>query len=244
MRVIALIPARSGSKSVPNKNIAPLGGHPLIAYSIVEALLSELIKDVYVSTDSEEYATIAKGYGAQVPFLRPKELSLDDSTDKEFFQYFFDYLIADGQLLPDLVVHLRPTTPLRHINIIDKAIRIMMEQPIATSLRSMHKTLITPYKLFKKEERYAKPFLDHPEKEFYNLPRQTFEDTFLPNGYVDIIKPHVYKETGLLHGDKIYLYETAAVADIDINDDYIYAEKLLKKKEFSYLKDYLEVKHE
>ena len=88
--IVALIPARSGSKGVSNKNIRPLAGFPLIAYSIKAALKSKLIDRVIVSTDSEEYAEIAREYGAEVPFLRPSELSGDIATDKQFFKHAID----------------------------------------------------------------------------------------------------------------------------------------------------------
>ena len=87
--LIALIPARAGSKGIPKKNIKELGGHPLIAYSIMACRASALISEVYVSTDSEEIASIAKSYGASVPFLRPAEFAQDTSSDLEVIQHFF-----------------------------------------------------------------------------------------------------------------------------------------------------------
>ena len=92
-QIVALIPARSGSKSVPEKNILPLGNYPLLAYSIAAGLASKYIDEVIVSTDSDKYAQIARSYGATVPFLRPENISCDDSTDIEFFIHYLDYLM-------------------------------------------------------------------------------------------------------------------------------------------------------
>ncbi len=112
--VIAIIPARSGSKSVTDKNIKLLSGHPLIAYSIVAAKLSKEIKRVVVSTDSEEYAEIAKKYGAEVPFIRPEIYSKDSSTDRDFFIHAMNWFKDNENTLPEYWVQLRPTTPLRN----------------------------------------------------------------------------------------------------------------------------------
>ena len=150
MKVVALIPARGGSKSIPGKNIIKLGKHPLIAYSIAAARLSQYIEEVIVSTDSRKIVNIAKRYSATVPFLRPKEISQDRSLDKEFFKHYIDFLQSKSKPLPDLIVHLRPTTPLREVKVIDKAIEYMLKNKQASALRSMRKTHLTPYKMFKK----------------------------------------------------------------------------------------------
>lgn len=239
MKIIALIPARSGSKSVPDKNILPLGRYPLIAYSIAAAKMSKYIERVFVSTDSREYAEIAKQYGAEAPFLRPAEFSQDLSTDNETFAHFLTYLNDRGEPVPDLIVHFRPTTPLRDIKIVDQAIEYMQTHPEATSVRSMHKTHLTPYKMFRLDGEFAKPFLSDSRSEFYNLPRQMFEDTFLPNGQVDVVRPNILLEHGSFHGDNIKLWITPKVADIDVREDYDFARQLLGRKDFQPLHDYL-----
>ena len=121
--IVALIPARSGSKGVPNKNIRYLGDVPLIAYSIIAALKSTLIDRVIVSTDSEEYADIARNYGAEVPFIRPAEISGDTATDLQLFEHAISWFEKNENLVPQYFVHLRPTTPLRDPRIIDDAIK-------------------------------------------------------------------------------------------------------------------------
>ena len=231
--IVALITARSGSKGIKDKNIKLLNKHPLISYSIIAAKLSRLIKDVFVTTDSIKYAKISKRYGANTPFLRPKAVSLDKSIDKEFFLHFIDWCKNHRNKIPDLIVHLRPTTPLRNFKLIDQAIQNFIGHSEATSLRSCQLTSLTPYKMFFEENYFLKPFLNiNSNIEPYNAPRQNFPNTYLPNGYVDIIRPKILKETGMLHGNKILLYLTEKIADIDDVSDLKYAEELLKSKKY------------
>jgi len=238
--IFAIIPARSGSKGVPDKNIKPLSGVPLLAYSIAAAKLSNKIQRVIVSTDTQYYADIARKFGAEVPFLRPKEISADDSMDYEFFKHTLNWLKDNEGHEPELMVHLRPTSPTREVSIIDQAIEYMIKNPEATALRSMYKTHLTPYKMFKKIDEYAIPYLNHKKvKEFYNLSRQALGDTYLPNGYVDIIRTSVLRSTGLLHGEKIKIWETTKIADIDVIEDYEFASRSINAKEFEPIRKYL-----
>jgi CMP-N-acetylneuraminic acid synthetase len=241
MKIVGLIPARSGSKSIPQKNIIELGKHPLIAYSIAAARLSRYIEDIVVSTDSEKIANIARKYEASVPFLRPQEISQDSSLDIEFFRHYLSFLEEKAMDIPDLVVHLRPTTPLREIRVIDDAIKYMINNNKATSLRSMYKTHLTPYKMFRRNGEHAASFLNYEgDREFYNLPRQKFEDSYIPNGYVDIIRPSVLKKTGLLHGNNMKLWETDEIVDIDSQKNYLLAKQILQEERFKPILDFLE----
>ncbi len=113
MKILAIIPARGGSKGLKNKNILPLLGHPLIAYSIKASLDSKRINRVIVSTDSKEIAVVAKQYGAEVPFMRPAEIAQDMSTDMEMFLHALGWLKKNEDYVPDIIVHLRPTSPVR-----------------------------------------------------------------------------------------------------------------------------------
>jgi CMP-N,N'-diacetyllegionaminic acid synthase len=236
MVIDCIIPARGGSKGVPKKNIKILGGHPLIAYSIIASKLSKNIRKTIVTTDCKEIADISIKYGAEVPYLRPNKLAEDDSTDLEFFHYHLKYLEENNLAIPDMLVHLRPTTPLRVIEVIDEAIKKMKYDTNSTALRSAHSTHLTPYKMFKKDQNYMRPFLEsNLAEEFYNLPRQAFEDAYIPNGYVDIIRTSVFKNSNTLHGKNIYLYETDNTADIDIIEDFHFAEQILQEKIFQEL---------
>ena len=145
--MFALIPARGGSKSIPRKNIVPVGGHPLIAYTIAACHLSQLISRIIVSTEDSEIADIAAHYGAEVPFLRPTEYSTDASTDLEFLAHFFSETNADEAVL------MRPVTPLRSPALVDRAIMTWAEISTSrTSLRSVEEVRDPPYKLFRLTE--------------------------------------------------------------------------------------------
>ena len=122
MKIMAVVPARSGSKGVPNKNIRELSGKPLLAYSIVAAQKASLIDRIIVSTDSDEYAFLAKEYRAEIPFLRPSEYADDKSTDYDFVKHLLDWLADNENTLPEYIVHLRPTTPFRNPVVLDDAI--------------------------------------------------------------------------------------------------------------------------
>jgi CMP-N,N'-diacetyllegionaminic acid synthase len=238
--IVALIPARSGSKGVKDKNLLLLNGHPLIGFSVASANQSKLISEVYITTDSEKYASIAKSYGAIVPFLRPEGISNDFSTDKEFFLHFIDWCKENRSSVPDMIVHLRPSSPLRDFLLIDEAIQKLIDQPEASSLRSCQNTEITPYKLFFENNSYMEPCMSLSSyKESYNMPRQIFPKTYLPNGYVDIIRPKVLINSGSLHGEKILLNLTPKTADIDDIHDYESAKQLLDSEEYSALNMYL-----
>ena len=117
---VAIIPARGGSKGLPRKNILPLAGKPLIAYSIEYSLNCSQIQRTLVSTDDPEIAEVARRYGAEVPFMRPTELAQDDTMDFPVFLNALEWLRAEEGSLPDLIVHLRPTTPLRPQGLIER----------------------------------------------------------------------------------------------------------------------------
>ena len=237
--VVAIVPARGGSKSIPKKNIRILGGFPMLAYSIAAAKLSGLIQRVIVSTDSVEIADIARKYGAEVPFMRPFEIAQDHSTDLEFFQHYIAFCRRNEYSLSEYLVHLRPTTPLRDIRIIDRAIKKITATPDATSLRSVEQIELSPYKIFKMSGPYLKGYFpDFPTVEYYNLPRQHFPNTYKPNGYVDIVRTSTI-DTGVLHGERMLGFVTDKVPDIDGKEDFQTALSALKDKRFAKLVQYL-----
>jgi CMP-N,N'-diacetyllegionaminic acid synthase len=152
LKTIAYIPVRGGSKGVPKKNIHPLGGYPLIAYTIAVAKLSKHITRIIVSTDSEEIAEIALRFGAEVPFIRPSEFAQDMSPDRGHFLHAMNWMKEHEQYVPEYWVHLRATTPLREPKIIDQAIEELHSRADATSLRSGHLAPESPCKWFRKDE--------------------------------------------------------------------------------------------
>lgn len=214
--IIAIIPARSGSKGIPDKNIIQFGGYPLISYSIIAAKLSKCINRVIVSTDSAKYAQIAKKYGAEVPFLRPKKFAKDSSPDKEFVIHALWWLKKHEGYIPDYLVHLRPTAPLRRPKDIDKAINIFIQNKKATSLRSAHEAPNPPQKFFGIQEGFFSGFF--PEDihlEYHSLPRQIFPHAYEPNSYADILKSSVVLQSQGLHGKNILPFITPDTGDID-----------------------------
>lgn len=232
MKIIAVIPARSGSKGVPDKNIKMLVGKPLIAYSISAAIKSKLIDRVIVSTDSDEYASISKDYGAEVPFIRPNEYSGDDSTDYDFVKHLLDWLAKNGGNTPDYIIHLRPTTPLRDPSILDSAIEKFMNNGEATSLRSAHEMSETAYKQFELEGKYFKTICTGSfDLDDANNSRQSFPKTYSPNGYVDILRTSHILENHLLHGNRVMGYVTDFAIEVDTIDDFEFLEWRINKSD-------------
>lgn len=228
--VIAIIPARSGSKGVVDKNIRLLGGHPLIAYSIVAAQLANGIDRIIVSTDSEKYAKIARDYGAEVPFLRPDEISRDSSGDYEFIKHALDWLQDNEGYQPEYLVHLRPSTPFREVCYIESAIEAIKKDKKATALRSLHEMPQSAYKTFEIEGGYMKTVCrDSFDIETANRPRQMFKTTYDANGYIDIIRTSYVIANKKIHGDRVIAYITPRAFEVDMPEDFEYLEYLISK---------------
>jgi len=229
--VVAVIPARSGSKGVVDKNINLLAGQPLIVYSIAAARLASSIDRIIVSTDSEEYADIAREYGAEVPFLRPDEISSDTSTDYDFVRHLLVWMKENEGYEPKYLVHLRPTTPLREPRYIDAAIEQMKKDHSATALRSVQEMSESAYKSFEIERDYLKSIGSSSfDLEASNAPRQQFKKTYQANGYVDIIRTLYVMKNNKLHGDRVIAFITPRVVEIDTVDDFDYLEYQVTKK--------------
>jgi CMP-N,N'-diacetyllegionaminic acid synthase len=228
--VVAIIPARCGSKGVPDKNIIPLGGHPLIAYSITAAKLAG-IERVLVSTDLEIYGEIAAQYGAEVPFMRPAKLSKDKSTDYEFMHHAMSWVAKEENEIPEYWVHLRPTTPLRNPKILKDAIKCIQNHSEANSLRSAHQAPESPFKWFLRDQcGYFQGLRDDLTPEKTNLPRQAFPKVFVPDGYVDIVRSSWVLKQPNLHGHKMYVYESPVCTEIDTQQDFEYLEYQISKE--------------
>jgi len=217
-----IIPARSGSKGIKDKNIQLLNGKPLIAYSIELALSTSLVSKVIVSTDSEEYAKICREYGADVPFLRPLEISNDYSTDLEFLQHYLNWnkkQKSESYPYPDAIFHLRPTFPFRKIDEMEKAINLFIESwDTVDSLRSIIPSPKSPYKMYHIENNKLIPLYRQINeiKEPYNVGRQMLPQTYLHNGCYDIIKSSTI-ENGSCTGDNIMPFLMTEEDSIDID---------------------------
>ncbi|HYQ45041.1 MAG TPA: acylneuraminate cytidylyltransferase family protein [Polyangiaceae bacterium] len=201
--VLALIPARGGSKSVPRKNLLPIAGKPLIAYSIRHALDCSLVTRTIVSTDDDEIAEVSRRFGAEVPFRRPAEAATDTATDLQVFRHALLFLQERGYT-PELVVHLRPTGPVRHVQLIERAVNLMLRHPEADSLRAVGLAEQTPYKMWRIEGSYlrqALPLEGYPES--HSMPRQKLPAVYHQNGYVDIVRPRTILEMDSMVGQTV-----------------------------------------
>ncbi len=225
-RIIAIIPARSGSKGVIGKNIRILGGFPLMAWSIEAAKKTPSIDRIIVSTDSPEYSNLAIQYGAEVPFLRPPELSGDSSGDIDFIQHALGWLKKNEGYEPDYIVHLRPTTPFRNPALIEKAINDFLKADPFTSLRSAHEMPESAYKTFEisPEGVYKRVGLESTELDSANNARQSFPKTYQANGYVDLLSVKFIEKTGLLHGNRVMPFITEVVTEVDSEGDFKFLE--------------------
>ena len=220
-KIVAIIPARSGSKGVPDKNIRLLGKHPLIEWSIVACKAVSSITSTIVSTDSQKYAQIATELGAEVPFLRPPEISGDSSIDYDFVKHALDWFAVNGGE-PDYIAHIRPTTPFRSPELIANAIDTFIKSPEATSLRSVHSMAESSYKTFEIAEdgRLKRIASDSTELDSANNARQDFPTTYIANGYVDVLSSRFIKDTQLLHGDHVVPFITPIVNEVDTENDF------------------------
>ncbi len=203
--VLAVIPARGGSKGIPHKNIRDFAGYPLIAYSIAAATHSDFVTRTVVSTDDPEIAAVAQKYGAETPFMRPAELAADDTLDLPVFEHALTWLAENENYHPDLVVQLRPTSPVRPVNLIDRAINLLLGHPEADSVRGVVPAGQNPHKMWRVgKDGQLQPLLTvEGLAEPYNAPRQMLPPVFWQTGHIDVIRPNVILEKGSMSGDLI-----------------------------------------
>lgn len=199
---------------MPRKNLAELAGFPLIAYSVVAARAARDVDRVVVTTDSQEIADVAGHYGAEVPFLRPTELAADDSLDIDYVRHALDEL-ADGDI--ELIVQLRPTTPLRDPARLDAAVAVLRSRDDASGLRSVHALSEPPQKMLgvDAEGLLTGLFPDDTRPEYFNLPRQAFPPAYWPNGYVDVVRVRTVRDSGTLYGSRVLGFVTDPVVELD-----------------------------
>lgn len=225
--VLAIIPARSGSKSVKDKNIRLINGKPMMAYSIGHALQAECIDRVIVSTDSGKYAQIAREYGAEVPFLRPAEYATDMALDIDVFEHALRYLEENEGYMPELVVQLRPTYPVRKISDIENMVKYMRDNPDIDSIRCIAPAKEIAYKMwFKDENNMLSPVItDIPE--CYNMPRQQLPKIYYQNACIDVVRTEVVLNQHSMSGRKIAGYEMDENFDIDTEEEFLAAERYI-----------------
>jgi CMP-N,N'-diacetyllegionaminic acid synthase len=221
LKILSIIPARSGSKSIPDKNIYSYMGKPLMAYSILDSLHSGLINRTMVSTDSEYYARIAESFGAEIPFIRPKEISEDLSTDFDVFEHALDYLSSAENYIPDIVVHLRPTYPKRNIQDINAMINLLISNSDWDSVRSVSETMETPFKMWQIENDKLTPVIKQSQIiEAYNQPRQILPKVYSQNACIDVTRGKTIMKKKSMTGNVIGAYVMKDNWDIDYFSDF------------------------
>ena len=233
-RSVAFIPARSGSKRVPNKNIRPLNGHPLLAYSIRAAIESRVFDAVICATDSEEYAEIARYYGAEVPFLRDSAISGDKSPDIEWVVWMLDRLKEEGREF-DIFSILRPTSPFRLPETIQRAWSFFVDDPTADSLRAIEKCKQHPGKMWVVRGKRMLPLLPYTNG---STPWHSSQYAALPEIYaqdasLEIAWTRVPLQQNSIAGEAIIPFVSQGIEGFDINEpeDWWMAEYLLSEQQ-------------
>lgn len=231
IEILALIPARGGSKSIPRKNIRPFAGHPLLAYSIAAGLQAKTVTRTIVSTDDEEIATVARQYGAETPFLRPAEFAQDHTTDLPVFQHALNWLAENEGYHPEIVVQLRPTSPIRPPDCVDRAVQVLLDHPQADSVRGVVPAGQNPHKMWRiTPQGPMTPLLSVPGiPEPYNAPRQALPPVYWQTGHIDAIRLSTISQKGSLSGEVIFplILDPRYAVDIDTLNDWQRAEWLI-----------------
>ena len=218
--ILCIIPARSGSKGIIDKNIIDYNGKPLLSWSIIQAKNSKYKMRIIVSTDSEKYKKIAIEYGAEVPFLRPPEISQDLSTDFECINHCVKWLEKNENYKSDIILHLRPTSPNRSVTLIDDCLdNFIKNRSNYDSLRSVIPFDKSPFKMYKVANDHLLPLFRTIDNiyEPYNQARQILPQCYLHNGYVDVLNTNILQYS-TISGNKILPYVMNEEHNIDIDN--------------------------
>jgi N-acylneuraminate cytidylyltransferase len=234
LRVLAVVPARGGSKGVPRKNLQLLGGKPLVAHAVEVGRAARYVTRVLCSTDDADIADAARAAGAEVPFIRPAELARDTSEDWPVFMYALEWLQREEQWAPDLVVNLRPTSPLRRPSHVDQAIELLLDTG-ADSVKAVCLARQHPHKMWLRQpDGGIEPFLKTPFRLQHgpDVPRAQLEDVYWQNGVVDVTRREVILEQRVMIGRRVagLVTDLADSIDIDTPLDLQLAELLLAQR--------------
>ncbi len=231
LEVLALVPARGGSKSMPRKNLRVLGDKPMVVHAIDHGLQASSINRVILTTDDVEIAEVGAGAGAEVPFMRPAEFARDLSTDYEFVRHALTWLRDNEQYTPDLVVQLRPTTPVREVGLIDRAVQLLASRPDADSLRAVVPACFSPYKMWQLADNgFLSAILELPGiDEPYNQARQRLPSIYQQDGFVDITRPSTVFDLGSITGRNIlpFFLDRESI-DIDYEHELVEANRTMR----------------
>lgn len=238
--VLAIVPARGGSKGIPRKNIREFAGYPLIAYSIAAGLHAETVTRTILSTDDEEIAAVARQWGAETPFLRPAELASDNALDLPVYQHALKWLKEKEGYEPDVVVQLRPTSPVRPVDCVDRAVTMLLENPDADCVRGVVPAGQNPHKMWRRDDTSGQmtPLLQVSGiAEPYNAPRQILPPVYWQTGHIDAIRPNTILEKNSMTGDRILgmVIDPQYTIDIDTPKDWARSEWLVWHGGLSYV---------
>ncbi len=230
--VLAIVPARGGSKGIPRKNIKDFAGYPLISYSIAAGLHAETVTRTILSTDDEEIAAVARQWGAETPFLRPAELASDQALDLPVYQHALRWLEENEGYKPDVVVQLRPTSPVRPVNCVDDAVNMLLANPDADCVRGVVPSGQNPHKMWRRDDANGQltPLLQVPGiAEPFNAPRQILPPVYWQTGHIDAIRPDTILKKNSMTGDKILgmVIDPQYTIDIDTPKDWARSEWLV-----------------
>lgn len=231
-KILGVIGMRAGSRSIKDKNIKPLLGKPLFAWITEEAKKSKYLTRIIASTDSLEYALLAKKYGLEVPFQEPDRDGSD--PDQVYLAYAAVWLKEHENWKADIIVRLPPTSPLCTVEHIDRCIELLLQDPNANSSRTVTDAPKHPYKLWKPDGEYLVPFVSEAEtglKDAHSMPRQSFPKVFR---HVDVIavRWQTLVEEKSMSGKKVRFFEIPGTESVDIDTevDFLVAEALLKQR--------------
>ena len=226
---VALVPARAGSERVPGKNVRPLGGHPLIAFTLAAAHEAGRFDAVVVSTDSDEIAAVARHYGAEVPSLRPAELATSTSPDIEWVRHTLSELAAAGREF-ELFSILRPTSPFRGAATIGRAFDRLLAVDGADSLRAVERCRQHPGKMWVVEGELMRPLLPQPDGvPYHSRQYQALPEVYVQNSSLEIAWTRVATEHGSIAGERVVPFMTEGFEgfSVDYQDDFDAAERAL-----------------
>lgn len=226
-KVVAVIPARGGSKGLPGKNIVDLCGKPLVAYTIEAALRSRYIDRVLVTTDDRRIAEVSKRFGAEVPFMRPKYLAKDTTHTPPVIEHAIRFIERDDYRA-DFIVTLQPTSPLRSVAHIDGAVKLLYNSRFG-SVMSVKDAEYPPYWVVKVKRKRAYPFVDG-DTDYFRKERQQLPKTYQPNGAVYVTRRNTLLEEGLIISKNcgVIAMDKTSSLDVDTHEDLKRIRKVMK----------------
>jgi len=232
MKVLAIIPARGGSKGIIRKNLVPINGKPLVAYSIEQALFCPLIRRVVVSTEDKEIKEISLDYGAEV-IDRPKKLAEDHVLDLPVFIHALEVLKKRKKYVPDIIIQLRPTSPFRKPEWITDCIELLIKNPDADSVITVNQVERHPYRMFEQiRENRIQPIMNHRANRPHIIDRHDLPQIYDYNCVIDVTRPRTIFGTDCIVGDAVipYIIDSRFCVDIDSPIDLKTAEELFNKE--------------